>query len=104
MHSWLNYRMAVIQNHIAGGTTRHRVVGRTAGDFAALLATIKDEPETWFVYSIHMNMPAAHNAASRLRRRDIAAALVPFRDNLEFKAYRHVAHGPAVLVRWVPHE
>lgn len=91
-----------VSEYIVGSSARLRVTGRTDADFAALIATVKDDPETWYVYSIHMNMPSAHNRASRLRGPATPNALVPFKENLEFKAHRHVAHGPVVLVRWVP--
>lgn len=96
--------MASISDYIAGSAPRQHVTvyGRTDADFAALITTIREDPETWFVYSIHRNMATSHNRASQLRHLRTPAALIPHRRHLEFKGYRHAVHGPCVLVRWVP--
>lgn len=76
------------------------MVNRSPADFAALVGMVRDDPETWHVYSTHLNMAAAHNRASRLRGPERPLALMEYERNIEFRSYRHEQYGPCVLVRW----
>jgi hypothetical protein len=100
---WFTSGMATINSHIAGSSLRRGsvVVGRTPADLQVMVAFLRDNPDEWFVYSIHTNMPTAHARASNLRHTRTPASLVAHKRHLEFKGYRHAVHGPCVLVRWV---
>jgi hypothetical protein len=92
--------MQTISVEIAGRKPVRRVAGRTPDELLMLVNFLRDEPDTWYVYSIHINLAAAHTRASQLRKVCTPATLLPFMDNLEFKSTRHAAYGPVVLVRW----
>lgn len=92
--------MPTINPYIPVGRTRECVVGRTPNELRMLANILRDEPDEWMVYSTHMNMASAHNRASRLRGPGTPLALVPFMENLQFKAMRDDTHGPVVAVRW----
>lgn len=92
--------MPTIQPYIAAGRVRETVVGRTPEEFGLLVSEIQAEPDTWHIYSIHLNMGAAHNRASQLRGPATPFALLPFMENVRFKAMRHETYGPVVAVRW----
>lgn len=92
--------MATHKMLIPVGRTRECVIGRTPDELRMLVATLQDTPDEWSVYSTHMNMNSAHVRASHLRRSKTPLALVPFMENLQFKAMRDETHGPVVAVRW----
>jgi hypothetical protein len=92
--------MATHKMLIPVGHVRECVVGRTPGELAMLVAVLQEEPDVWNVYSTHMNMNSAHVRASHLRRSRTPLTLLPFMENLQFKAMRDEAHGPVVAVRW----
>lgn len=92
--------MVTISPYTPVGRLAERVVGRTPQELRMLGQHCKDHPDEWFVYSVHLNMGAAHNRASRLRGPEFPASLMDFHEGLTFKAYRHEEIGPAVLVRW----
>lgn len=93
--------MAIISDEIAGSRVRVGTLGRTPSDIQSMIGFLRDNPDDWYVYSIHINMAAAHTRASGLRGPRMPASMVAHKRHLEFKGHRHTVHGPVVLVRWV---
>lgn len=92
--------MEPIRPYMAVGRPINVIAPRTPDELRILVRELQDEPEEWFVYSTHMNMAAAHNRASQLRGPATPNTILEYKDSLEWKAVRHAAHGPVVLVRW----
>ncbi len=92
--------MATHKMLISVGQTRECVVGRTPDELRMLAAMLQHEPDEWVIYSKHMNIQSAHVRASHLRRSKTPMALLPFIENLEFKATTVPEHGAVVAVRW----
>lgn len=92
--------METINPETPVGRWAGRVTGRTPDEMRMLVNFLRDNPNTWYMYSTHISLAAAHTRASQLRRGHTPLVLLPFMDNIEFKAYRHDTLGPVVLVRW----